>query len=210
MTAVETLIALLGGDRTAPVLGACRLESGGADAFGGEAVGDAFRRAPVAGLDAAAIVASPLHLALFADAEAVFADLYGAHIGRLWRVGQTDPGPPEPTVGVAFDPDLRQARAGVFFAAADHPDLAVDAATRVEAAGHALIAAATTFRSRVFVVRAMGDAARGAALFAVHTLAAPPVRLPGLTMAAARWDGETVQLVRDSPAAHLPLVRIAG
>lgn len=194
---MSPLHALVGGAAHPAVLGACRLESGGVDVFGSEAVIDAFRRAPLA-LDGAVLVDSAQGAALFAGGEAVFADLYGAHIGRLWRVGQAGPGTPEPAVGVAFDPDLAQARAAVLFAASDHPGLAADAAARVAAAGRTIIDDPAQFRARAFVVRAFGDARSGAALFAVHALAAQFVRTASLTMAAACWDGDAVRIVRDA------------
>lgn len=203
------LHALAGGARDAPVLGACRLESGGVDVFGSEAIIDAFRRAPLP-LDDAVSVENARGVALFASGEAVFADLYDGYIGRLWRVGQADPGTLEPAVGVAFDPDLAQARATVLFAASDHPDLAADAAARVEAAGRTIIDDPAQFRARACVVRAFGDATTGAALYAVHGLAAGVVRTPSLAMAAACWNDEGFRIVRDHPSAHVAHVRIAG
>lgn len=201
------LQAFLGGDSHA-LLGACRLESGGVDAFGSEAVIDAFRRAPLP-LDDAVLVEGGQGAAVFASGEAVFADLYGAHIGRLWRVGQADPGTPEPGISVAFDPDLTQAWIPVLFAASDHPDLAADAAARVEEAGRTIVEHPALFRARAFVVRAFGDAQSGAALYAVHGLAAGVVRTALLTMAAACWKDGDFRIVRDPPAAHSGLVRIA-
>lgn len=205
---MTVLQALVGGARDTPVLGACRLESGGVDVFGSEAVIDAFRRKPLP-LDDAVLIESPNGAALFASGEAVFADLYNGHIGRLWRVGQVNPGTPEPAVGVAFDPDLAQARAAVLFAASDHPDLTADAGARVEAAGRSIIDDPAQFRARAFVVRAFGDATTGAALYAVHGLAAGVVRTASLIMAAACWNDEDFRIVRDHPSAHVALVRIA-
>ncbi|WP_185965066.1 hypothetical protein [Glacieibacterium frigidum] len=201
--------ALVGGARDALVLGACRLESGGVDAFGSEAVIDAFRRAPLS-LDGATLIESARGAALLTESEAVFADLYGDQIGRLWRVGQADPGTPEPAVAVAFDPDLAQARASVLFAASDHPGLAPDGVPRVEAASRSIIDDPAQFRARAFVVRAFGDAQSGAALYAVHGLAAGVVRTPSLIMAAACWKDEVFRIVRDPPATHVGRVRIAG
>ena len=202
MSAAETLRKLIGGDRAATVLGACRLESGGVDAFGSEAVLDVFRRAPVGD---GAIVASLTSVALFPD-------LYGDHIGRLWRVGQPDPGNTKSAVGVAFDPDLAQARVAVAFAASDHPEPAADAAACLDAAGWTIIEDPACYRARAraFVVRAFSDAHSGAALFAVHGLAAPPVRTPALTMAAARWDGDAVQIVQNAHTPRTVHVRIVG
>lgn len=212
MSAATTLkILASGAPVTSGVLGTCRLESGNTDAFGVEAVGDAFRRAPMADAATGIIVEAPGHLAIFSADQAVVADLFSDAIGRLWRIGQADPGTPEPAVGVAFDTDLRQVRASVFVDIADHPALASDAIDRIEAIGRDLIHATgadAPFRARAFAVRAFGDSNRGCVLFAVQALAANPMRTPSLSFAAARWDGGATQVVRDTTPPRAPLVRI--
>ncbi|QMW21885.1 hypothetical protein [Sandaracinobacteroides saxicola] len=194
MTAGDTLRALAAGT-AAPVLPACRLESGNTDHFGAEAIADAFRRAPLT--DLAVALEAPGHLALFGETQALFADLHGAHIARLWRIGQPDPGAGEPAVSVAFDTDLHQARADLFIAATDHPALDPAALPRLRSLALALLAGSPGFRTRAFAVRAFGTAGQGAALLALHALAANPVRAPSLTMAALRWDGEDSQTLCD-------------
>ena len=215
MSALQTLIALVGGaSMPVGILGTCRLESGNVDAFGTEAVASAFRRAPITGAENYAVVAASGHLALFGENDAVVADLFGENIGRLWRIGQPEPGAPEPAVSVAFDTDLRQARADVFVAAAEHAALDPAAIGRIEGLGRALVDDASpehaAFRARAFAVRAFGDAEQGCVLFAIHALAAPPIRTPSLTYAAARWNGETTQIVRDPVRSRAEHVRIAG
>lgn len=214
MSTLATLRALASGAAVATgVLGACRLESGNTDAFGIEAVGDAFRRAPMADVTSAVTVEAPGHLALFTESEAVVADLYGNAIGRLWRIGQPDPGTPEPAVGVAFDTDLRQTRADVFVEAGDHPALDPVAIDRIMTIGRYIIHApgpVAPFRARAFAVRAFGDEDAGCVLFAVQALAANPTRTPSLSFAAARWDGGAMQVVRDTASPRTPLVRIVA
>ena len=180
MSALENLQRLVIGVTVAEgVLGACRLESGNVDAFGIEAVNYAFRRAPMADTATGVVVPGQGHLALFNDSEAVVADLFGENVGRLWRIGQAEPGTPEPAVGVAFDPDLRQARGAVFVSAVEHPALDPAALGRIEAFGHELVDKAmpghATFRSRAFVVRAFGSNEQGCVLFAIHALDADPL-----------------------------------
>lgn len=214
MTILATLRALAGGaSGVAGVLGSCRLESGNVDSFGIEAIGDAFRRAPFADADTAEAVAAPGHLALFGGAEAIVADLVGDHIARLWRIGEADPGTPEPAVGVAFDTDLRQARADVFVAGTDHPALDPAALDRVVELGRGLVhvpaPGLASFRARAFAIRAFGDVHGGCVLFAVHALAAGPVRAPLLSFAAARWNGADARIVHDRWRARAALVRIA-
>ena len=47
MSMIETMATVASGRAPAQLLHACRLEVGGFDAFGIEAIGDAFRRDPV-------------------------------------------------------------------------------------------------------------------------------------------------------------------
>ena len=215
MNTVHTLRALTAGRLvTDGILGSCRLESGNVDAFGIEAVGDAFRRAPVPDAAVADAIEATGHLAVFGRNEAVVADLFGDAIGRPWRVGQGDPGTPEPSVSVAFDTDLRQARANVFVSVAEHPALQPAGVDRILALGHMLVDDRTpdfaAFRTRAFAVRTFGSGRRGCVLFAVHGLAPNPARTPRLSFAAARWDGATTQVVRDPIRARVDDVRIVS
>ena len=213
MKALKTLGLLISGATVRNgILGTCRLESGNVDAFGTEAVTGAFRRAQMDNSGNCAMVAAPGHLALFNETEAVVADLFGEYVGRLWRIGQPEPGVPEPAVGVPFDTDLQQIRADVFVSASDHPALDPQAIGRVVALGRALTEDKNSddaaFRNRVFALRAFGDTSQGCALFAVHALAAQPVRTPRLTMAAVRWTGDSSQIVRDPSHTRAEHVRI--
>lgn len=212
---VDTLHMLraVGAADTAHVLGAARLAVGGHEAFGIEAIADAFRRDPLAlGDDDAPplFAADPLHAAALHDGQALFADLYDGRVGRLWRVGAAPPCPPEPRVAVAFDPDLRQARSDLLFDAADHPGLLADAHGIVRAAARALLAA-PAWRARAFAIRAFGDADAGAVLFAIHRLSAEPMRVGGFVHAAAVWSDGERRVVADDPALAPPaLARIAA
>ncbi len=180
------------------LLHACRLEVGGFDAFGVEAISDAFRCDPVT-LDYATVVENAESFAAIVDDQAVFADLYDGNIGRLWRAGRTAPHAPEPFVAVPFDPDLTQARGDVQFSATDHPLLASDAAARVRVAGLEILAHdPSAWRSRVFCVRTFGSASRGAALFALYRMSGGQVRTSGFGYAVAIWEGSACKLALDA------------
>ena len=215
MNALATLRVLAGGIPVAGgILSACRLESNNVDAFGTEAVLDAFRMAPMADAATAVAVEAKGHLAIFGESEAVVADLFGDNIGRLWRIGQAEPGTPEPAVAVAFDTDLRQARADAFVSAVENPALDPTALARVVALGRALVHDTTpdfaTFRARTFAVRAFGNSDQGCVLFAIHALSPNPVRTPHLSFAAARWHGAETQIVRDAIRPRTEFVRIVA
>lgn len=198
------------GQVPAQLLHSCRLEVGGFDAFGVEAISDAFRQDPVA-LGGARFAEDGQHFAAIIGDQALFADLYDGNIGRLWRAGRPAPHAPEPFVLVPFDPDLRQARGDIEFAASDHPGLHADAEARVREAGLAILAHdATAWRSRGFCLRAFGTAAAGAALFAVHRMTSARVRISGFGHGVAIWnDGRTEYAVDGIPAPAEELVRIA-
>ncbi len=198
MSALDTLTQLRSGTRpTSGLLHHCRLHAFGSEVYGEEAIVERFRALPYVPADPVT-VAVPGHFAMFAGAGAIIADLSGDNIARMWRVG---PGPailPEPGVSVVFDPDLAQARGNVFFAASDHPALAVDAADRALEAGRAITRDDNkSYRTRAFAVRAFGTAIEGVALFAVYRLTGAPVRTSGFAMAAVRWTPDDLQIVRD-------------
>lgn len=199
MSAVDALRALaIGRPLPDSILGACRLESGAVDAFGSEAIADAFRGSPLRDIELSTGLMCPSAAVLVTADEAVFADVYSGRVGRLWRIGQEDGGG-EPAVAVAFDTDLHQTRADVFLRAADFPALAAGGCDRVREAGLAILDAVrpSSFRARVFAIRAFGNATSGAALFAIHALAAEPVRHPSLTHAVGVWSGAGLRLVQD-------------
>jgi len=211
MRMIEAMAAVASGHVPEALLHSCRLEVGGFDAFGIEAIGDAFRRDPVT-LDSAVIAESSMHFAAILGDQALFADLYGGNIGRLWRAGRAAPHPPEPFVAVPFDPDLRQARGDIEFLAGDHPQLDIDAEARVREVGRSILAHdPTAWRSRAFAVRAFGTTDRGAALFSVYRMTADRIRTAGFGHAIALWDSDTVRIAVDTlPAPGDGRVRIVG
>lgn len=211
MSAIGAIGAVGRGETPPALLHACRLEVGGFDAFGVEAIGDAFRRDPV-DLTDAVVAEDAMHLAAIVDGQALFADLYDGNIGRLWRAGAPAPMAPEPFVAVPFDPDLTQARGDVMVAASDHPGLAADALPRVHDAGRAILARdPLAWRSRAFCIRAFGSMARGAALFVLYRMTSGRVRASGFGHAVAIWDGADVTLALDAvPLPGDARVRIAG
>ena len=199
MSALETIAQLRAGQRPASgLLHTCRLHAFGSEAYGEESIVERFRTMAY-GLPADPVVIATLgHLAVFAGAGAMIADLAGEDIARLWRVGPGTPVLPEPAVSVPFDPDLSQARGDLLFSAREHHQLSADAAPHVEAIGLELARGDTAYRTRAFAIRAFGSAAEGAALFALHRLSAGSQRNAGFFLVAARWSGGDVVIVNDS------------
>jgi hypothetical protein len=198
MSALETLAQLRAGQRPSScLLHSCRLHAFGCEAYGEEAIVERFRTMPHAVAGEQHVIVAPGHIALFAGAGAMIADLAGENITRIWRVGPGAPVLPEAGVSVVFDPDLTQARGDVFFCAGDHRALPADAADRVEAIGRDLARSDEGARARAFAIRAFGSAHEGAALFALYRLSGDPVRACGFVHAAVRWAGDTLVIVRD-------------
>ena len=199
MSAAETIAQLRAGHRpTSGLLHTCRLHAFGSEAYGEEAIVERFRTLPDGMPADPVIVAAPGHLAVFAGAGAIIADLAAGNIARMWRVGPGTPVLPEPAVSVSFDPDLTQARGALLFAVRDHRQLAEDAAPRVAAIGLELAHTTTAYRTRAFAIRAFGTAAEGAVLFACHRLNAGSQRHAGFSHIAARWSGNDIAIVHDS------------
>ncbi len=199
--------ALAAGRRPAAdgLLGTCRLEWAGGEAYGEEAILELFRASPFAPGDEATLVESATAAAWIGRDRALVADLYGGRIGRLWRLGNGVPPATEPNVAVAFDPDLAQARGDVLFRRADHPALDSDRTEAVIATGHALVTASAPqplHRARVFVIRAFSGAGGTAALYAVHRLTGGAVRGGGFGHAAALLGDGTEMLVADHAPAQ--------
>lgn len=204
MSVVDTLIAFAAGGHPAKgLLHTARLAAFGVEVYGEEAIVERFRCAPFDLSNSAKIVAALEHIAIFDAHKAVFADVCGDNIARIWYLGEGDPGRGEPQVSVAFDPDLAQGCGDVFVAASDHPALAAGAIDSLTLAGRTLARAddpedsRSVYRTRAFVIRAFGTAIEGAALFAVYRLTGEPVRGSGFAMAAARWTPDGLQIVRD-------------
>lgn len=203
MSALDTIRQLATGSRpTGGLLHTVRLSALGVEAYGEEAIVESFRAVPLDLSDATTIVEAPGHLAIFDGGNALFVDVATGGIARLWRLSTAEPVPDEAGIAVVFNADLTQARGDVFFAASDHPALAADADEAVMRAGRALTHDPAEddlgiFRARAFVTRAFGDHNRGAALFAVYRLAGGPGLQSGFAMAAARWNADGMEIVRD-------------
>jgi len=193
MTVVDRLAQLTAGERPHGdwLLGTCMLAAGGSELVGEEAIVEHFRTDPLPSGDAA-VYRSATGLALFAGDAALFADLYGEHVGRLWRIGAV-PAVRTRAVAVPFDPDLQQARGDLGFDAALFPDLGTDAARHVAAAALALTRSSPAYRTRCFVLRAFAERDTAVALVARYRLDAPPAAGIGFgyAMLRRRFAGET-------------------
>jgi hypothetical protein len=198
MSAVETLRSLAIGARPrSGLLHAARLEAFGAEAYGEEAIIESFRRQPTSFSEDARVVASPGHVAIFDEHTAIFADVSGENIARIWRLGEGQAVASEPAVSVTFDPDLAQERGDVFFNASDHPALAGDCVEAAKAAGHRILSGMQALRARAFAVRAFGDLKSFAALFAIYRLSGDGTRTSGVFMASAFGNPDGVRCVVD-------------
>lgn len=202
MTALATLRALAAGEPVAngALLQTCRLAAGGSEFYGEEEILARFRSAPTL-TDEPLSLASASHAALFWPGTALFADLAGEHIARLWLLGPGAPAARETSVAVPFDPDMAQSPGDLAFAASDHPGLSPGDVGRVMQAGRDL---ATDWRdasdqpglrARAFAIRAFSEGSTCAALFAVHVLSGDAVRRAGFVHAAVMLGGSglTVQ-----------------
>lgn len=197
--ATDTLRTLACGERpSGGLLHTCRFDGLGHETYGEEAIVARMAIEPFPIDDDALIFEDATHIAVLSGQRAMFADLSGGNIARLWLLGPDGFGGVEAQVSVVFDPDLAQARGDVFFAASDHPALAADAAARVLAAGREIVAAADGPRTRAFAIRAFGNAEGGAALFAVYRLHPDGDATAGFVNAAAFWGAEETYVVRDA------------
>ena len=207
---VETTLRALATGSVDPlhVWGGCRLEHATGDAFGIEAIGAALQRSPV---QADGYVECPSQCVLIGDGAALFADVIGDVVVRVWRTGSPISLDSEPAVRTAFDPDLAQARGGIVFDPDDHPDLAEDAYAKIIASGRALLAERdAAFRVRGFVIRAFGDASAGAALVALVSLGEHRARTPGLARAIVVWRDDDLQTVIDPTVPHGTIGRLVA
>ncbi len=198
MSALETLRTLARGERPANgLLHTCRFDGLGHEIYGEEAIVARMGLEPFTIDDDALIFEYAAHIAVLTGERALFADLSDGNIARLWLLGPDGFGGEEPEISVVFDPDLSQARGHVFFAASDYPALAVEAVDRVLAAGREIVDAADGPRTRAFAIRAFGDAAGGAALFAVYRLRPDGDETAGFVNMAAFWGKQETHIVRD-------------
>jgi hypothetical protein len=133
---VETLRALVAGEPIdrGRLLHGCIGEAFGTEVFGEHAIRELFARNLSPLSSTPHWIVGERHVAVFdADAkghqQALFVDVYGERIARLWRLGEgSADAMAEPRLRVAIDPFLNQRRESVDFAAGDFPTLDPDAA----------------------------------------------------------------------------------
>ena len=212
LTALNALKGIAAGKRPhGELLPPCRLEAFGTEYHGEEAIVQSFRQAPLRVPPSAQVFAAEGHLAVFDNEVALFADLYGDDIARIWRLGPGEPAMSEPAIGVPFDPDLWQSRRDVALRREDHPALSDGGAAAVEQIGQDLARnwdaadGPGDYRVRPFLLRAFSDGDRGAALFAVYRLGPLAQRSAGFSLVAARF-----QVHGSGPAAYAVTRDAAG
>jgi hypothetical protein len=197
------------------IWGGCRLEWGGVELFGIEAIADLFQHSPLSG--DGFMQFGGRSFAIMANAEsALLGEILDGVIVRLWRTGGTCAVQGELGIVVAFDTDLLQQRGDVFFAAADHAELHShaeygDVADFVRDHARAAAqdaAAAGFFRPRAFVTRAYGDAAQGAALFTLQGLSAGAVRKPIFARSILIWMNGKHWTICDALCPHGTVERL--
>lgn len=192
MSSLATLKRIAAGHRpTGEILPSCRMEAGGAEIYSEEAIVEAFRAAPLLLGDEARALETDRHLAVFAGDTVLFADVYGANIARLWRLGPGEPFTQEPSIGVPFDPDLMQARGDLAIRGEDHPQLSAAGADGLAKVGRQLSRDWTPdqgpapYRVRAFLIRAFSKDDASAGLFALYRMGGGAVRTSGFSYAAA-------------------------
>ncbi|MES3020845.1 MAG: hypothetical protein V4857_04590 [Pseudomonadota bacterium] len=195
MSALIALRKIAAGERPhGELLPPCRLEAFGVEVYGEEAIVQSFRNAPLAIPASAQVVAAEGHIAVFEGEHALFADLYGEDIARVWRLGPGQPAPAEPAIGVPFDPDLWQARRDAALRREDHPALSEAGVAAVEEIGLDLArkweagGGPGDYRVRPFLLRAFSAGERGAALYAVYRLGPSARRSAGFSLVAANFE----------------------
>lgn len=204
MSIAAAIDAVVHGRRHSALLENARLETGAGEAFGEEAILSHFARHPL-DLSGAVRVETAEGFAAVAGDRALFGDLYDGHVARLWRLDPAAGEPPEAAVGVAFDPDLRQARQDVFARIEDHRGPSPVEFEALVAADRSLLARRVAgepppLRARAWLLRALGGREATAGLFATHVVGDEPGgRSAGFVFAAALVgrSGETDLLVRD-------------
>lgn len=212
MNALTALSNIAAGKRPhGELLPACRLEAFGIELYGEEAIVQSFRQAPLEISAGAQVIRVPGHIAVFDGEAALFADLYGEDIARIWRLGPGQPAPAEPAVGVPFDPDLWQERRELAWRREDHPQLSDAGGDAVHAIGCNLArhwepgSGPGDYRVRPFLLRAFDGGEQGAALFAVYRLGPSAQRSAGFSLVAASF-----QLAGGALASHAMVRDLSG
>ena len=204
MTTLATLRALAAGEPVASgaLLQTCRLAAGGSEFYGEEEIVARFRSGSAV-TDEPLSLGSASHAALFWSDTALFADISGEYIARLWLLGPGEQVAREISVAVPFDPDMKQSPGDTTFAASDHLEFSRDDVGRVLRAGRDLAhnwrdaSGQPALRVRAFAIRAFSQGSTCAALFAVHVLTGNAPRRAAFVHVAVLLDGSGL-IVRDS------------
>jgi len=155
------------------VLHNCWLEGGGSDAFGRDSI-EALVQTLDLGTPVHDLESSGSAILVGQNGDALFADIIGGEVKRLWMIAQGQPRTRAcDRTDVPFDTDLDQRGGALAFDPADHPDLAPDHAERIREAASSWVkpSAERSLRSlRPFVLRAFSDGDTAAALVAVYGL----------------------------------------
>ncbi len=199
MSGLDNLSALANGTRPADdgLIGNTRFVWGTNELLGEEAILAEFSARPFNLGEELFSVETPQAAAFIGSSGALFADLYGGRIGRLWRIGAGIAPSSEPAIDVAFDADMRQERGDLSFRAEDHPNLDSSAAEGLLSAGRDIIDGLRgegKLRVRGYVIRAFGDTQASAALLSLFTLSNGTRRSASFSYAAigVRSDGKVI------------------
>ena len=211
--AFEAVRAIAAGRKPADfaLLQNARFEGLGARAFGREPILGLFAHAPLEVSDTSEVYETPRNLLAVEGDSALFADLHDGRVVRLWALGASEAGAPEPSVSVARDLDMSQFEDDVFFDPAYHVDLAPDDATALRSVAVALtqpeaqsggLAIPDVFSCRAFVTRAFSARGHVCALIVLAGASDPVRRKPfsvnaALTFAAGDIAGHTAKLILD-------------
>ena len=192
MSALQAIRSVARGERpSGELLPPCRMEAFGSEFYGEEAIVHRFRRSPFLISDQTTLVQAEGHFAAFDGDTALFADVSGGNVARLWRLGPSPLVEAEPALDVPFDPDLSQSRGDVALRAEDHPALSPEAFPHVEQIGRELSRSSSEeqgpvrYRVRALVIRAFTEDNVGAALFSLYHVGHSAVRTTGFSYAAA-------------------------
>lgn len=202
MTIESSLLALASGGPIPSelLLQNCRAQAFGTQLYGTEEILQAFAEQPVP--SAMKWIAGGRHALLLSDHHALFFDVAGDHVSRLWRLGADAPAAREPSIDVPFDPDLSQAPGAAAFRPADHPGLSAGHRDRVAGLATELAAewrspgGSRPARVRPYCLRAFSSGDQCCALFAVHVLEGGNMRRAGFVHVAAIADSSGVQIIR--------------